>query len=133
MVDGQRRQKVLYLFELRQPKQGEGYAAKKREEKKCEKYNNERLPGGTSPTFTPLVLGHWGSAAESFLSELAKKSRELEGNTNYAEFKNVWKKCLSVALQKCHGRVILKKVSRLSHGKNAPDGLFTCDIHSHVH
>ena len=37
----------------------EGYAAKKREEKKCDKYNNERLPGGTSPTFTPLVLEHF--------------------------------------------------------------------------
>ena len=61
----------------------EGYAAKKREEKKCDKYNNERLPGGTNPTFTPLVLdhfGHWGSTTESFLSELAKKSRDLEGN-----------------------------------------------------
>ena len=59
------------------------YAAKKREEKKCKKYNNERLPGDTSSTFTPLVLddfGHWDSATESLLSELAKKSRHLEGN-----------------------------------------------------
>ena len=77
-------------------------------------------------------FGHWGSAAESFLSELAKKSRDLEGNTNYAEFKNTWKKRISIAFQRCHGRVVLKKVSRLSHGKNTPDGLFACDIHSHV-
>ena len=103
---------------------------------KCDKYNNERRPGGTSPTFTPLVLEHfrhWGSAAESFLSELAKKSRDLEGNTNYAEFRNIRKKRISVALQRCHGRVILKKVSRLFHGKNTPACLFACDIHSHVH
>ena len=38
----------------------EGYAAKNQEEKKCKKYNNERLPGGVSPTFTPLVLEHFG-------------------------------------------------------------------------
>ena len=99
----------------------------------CLSTRSTRLPGGTSPTFTPLVLelfGHWGSAAEIFL---AKKSRDLGGNTNYAEFKNIWKKRILVALQRCHGRVILKKVSRLSHGKNTPDDLFTCGIHSHVH
>ena len=98
-----------------------------------EKYSNERLPGGTSPTFTPLVLehfGHWGSAAEIFL---AKKSRDSGGNTKYAEFKNIWKKRILVALQRCYGRVILKKVSRLSHGKNTPDYLFACGIHCHVH
>ena len=65
----------------------------------CLSTRSTRLPGGTSPTFTPLVLelfGHWGSAAEIFL---AKKSRDLGGNTNYAEFKNIWKKRILVAFR----------------------------------
>ena len=67
-----------------------GYAARRREMEKIDKYSNEHLPGGASPNFSPLVFEHFGclgQAAEQFQDSLAKFSRDIKGNRNVAELK----------------------------------------------
>ena len=84
--------------------------------KKTKKNTNEHLLGGARPNFIPLVFQHfeyWGQATEQFLDSLAKTYRDAKGNSNMAEFTNVWRKCLSVTIQKCTANVILRKISRL--------------------
>ena len=107
-----------------------------REMKKINKYSNEQLLGGASLNFIPLVhehFGHWGQAAKQFLDSLAKWSRDIEGNPNMAEFKNIWRRCLSVTIQKCHANVILRKISRLCEGIIIQDDQFDRDINSFIH
>ena len=69
--------------------------AKRREDRKKTKYEQELLPGGSAPNTIPLVyehFGHWGSEAESFLCHLTKKSRNVEGQQNTVEFLNYWRR-----------------------------------------
>ena len=114
----------------------QGFAAKRREDRKKTKYEQELLPGGSAPNMIPLVyehFGHWGSEAESFLCHLAKKSRNAEGQQNTVEFLNYWRRRFSVSLQRCNAKVVLKKISRLSCGVNEECRLFDRDIHISVH
>ena len=99
----------------------QGFAAKRREDRKKTKYEQELLPGGSAPNMIPLVykhFGHWGPEAESFLCHLAKKSHNVEGQQNTVEFLNYWRRRFSVSLQRCNAKVVLKKISRLSCGVN---------------
>ena len=114
----------------------QGFAAKRREDRKKTKYEQELLPGGSAPNMIPLVyehFGHWGSEAESFLCHLAKKSSNVEGQQNTVEFLNYWHRRFSVSLQRCNAKVVLKKISRLSCGENEECRLFDRDIHISVH
>ena len=108
----------------------DGFAASAREDKKKAKYSEHQLPGGSESKCVPLVLEHfgrWDEEALRFLDQLSRK------NQNVVQFKNHWRKRLSVILQKCSGRVLLKKLSRLSCDNIVADDLFDFDIQYQVH
>ena len=89
-------------------------AASKREDRKVARYERERYPGGLSVTVVPLVgahFGRWGKKAEAYLDDLSKRSRDGFGRLNRAEFKDYWRKRLSIQLQRCNASVLLRKVS----------------------
>ena len=86
--------------------------------------------GGSESKCVPLVLEHfgrWGEEALRFLDQLSRK------NQNVVQFKSHWRKRLSVILQKCNARVLLKKLSRLSCDNIVADDLFDFDIQYQVH
>ena len=76
---------------LKQAALEEGFAAARREERKMIKYEKQQLAGNTSSlNFTPLVFEHfgtWGSEATNYLNKLARRSRNIEGYTNEADFR----------------------------------------------
>ena len=97
-----------------------GFAAKKREDLKFSKYDQERLASGDSPAFTPLVFEHfgcWGEKAVDYLRVLSRKSRDAVGKSNTADFINFWRKRISVQIQKCNSRVLLRKIDRLTNSR----------------
>ena len=99
---------------------GWGFAAKKREDLKFSKYDQERLASGDSPAFTPLVFEHfgcWGEKAVDYLRVLSRKSRDAVGKSNTADFINFWRKRISVQIQKCNSRVLLRKIDRLTNSR----------------
>ena len=107
-----------------------GYAAKKREVKKEQKYNQGVPQSGTRPLFVPLVLehyGYWGPSAEDHLDRISKKP-----NNSETDFRDRWRKHISVNIQKYNARVISKKVSKLSLCR-AEEFLYDTDIQHHVH
>ena len=62
--------------------ESDGAAAERREERKKAKYAKENLPGGSTVSFIPLVIEHfgrWGEMGKNFLERLAKKSRDELG------------------------------------------------------
>ena len=86
--------------------------------------------GGSESKCVPLVLKHfgrWGEEALRFLNQLSRK------NQNVVQFKSHWRKRLSIILQKCNARVLLKKLSRLSCDNIVADDLFDFDIQYQVH
>ncbi|XP_062517203.1 uncharacterized protein LOC134193462 [Corticium candelabrum] len=94
-----------------------GHAAAKREAAKSKKYSEESLADGSKPIVVPLVFEHfgrWGLKADELMNELGKKARGFDGRRIAVEFKTFWRKRLSITLQKCNSRVILRKLSRLS-------------------
>ena len=108
----------------------DGFAASAREDKKKAKYSEHQLPGGSESKCVPLVLehfGHWGEEALRFLNQFSRK------NQNVVQFKSHWRKRLSIILQKCNARVLLKKLSRLSCDNIVADDLFDFDIQCQVH
>ena len=93
------------------------HAAAKREAAKSKKYSEESLADGSKPIVVPLVFEHfgrWGLKADELMNELGKKARGFDGRRIAVEFKTFWRKRLSITLQKCNSRVILRKLSRLS-------------------
>ena len=113
-----------------------GYAAKKREEQKDEKYQHELHLTTSTSSFVPLVMEHfgrWGVKAEAYLKELSKRSRNEEGLPNPAEFKAVWRKRLSLQLQRCNANVIMKKIKRISWEGDEDENDYERDIHNFLH
>ena len=48
-----------------------------------------------------------------------KKDRQTEdGRKNSSEFKTFWRRCLSVALQRCNASVMTRKLARLAKSKD---------------
>ena len=93
-----------------------GYAAELREQRKVKKYGQQQSQSGThTPCIRiPLVFEHfgfWGPMAEEYLDSISKKSKDVNGRNNEADFRDRWRKKLSIAIQSC---VILKKLSKLS-------------------
>ena len=91
---------------------------------------NTNYPGGSESKCVPLVLEHfgrWGEEALRFLNQLSRK------NQNVVQFKSHWRKRLSIILQKCNARVLLKKLSRLSCDNIVADDPFDFDIQYQVH
>ena len=80
----------------------DGFAAKKREEEKCDKYAQVQLPSGNSPHIVPLVFEHfgtWGGQAHDYLNDLSRRSVDEVGRSNAEEFKSYYRRCFSVLLQ----------------------------------
>ena len=93
---------------------------------------NTNYPGVASPNVSLLcsnilVVGVTGEEALRFLDQLSRK------NQNVVQFKSHWRKRLSVILQKCNARVLLKELSRLSCDNIVADDLFDFDIQYQVH
>ena len=84
---------------LKQAALEKGFAAARREERKMIKYEKQQLAGNTSSlNFTPLVFEHfgtWGSEVTNYLNKLARRSRDIEGYTNEADFRGFWRKKFS--------------------------------------
>ena len=111
------------------------YAAKKREAKKEQKYNQQLSQSGSRPSLIPLVFehyGYWGSAAEDYLDCLSKKSKDEHGRNNEADFRDRWRRQISIDIQRCNAKVISKKLSKLSLNR-VEDFLYDRDIQHHVH
>ena len=85
------------------------------------KYEKQQLAGNTSSlNFTPLVFEHfgtWGSEATNYLNKLARRSRDMEGYTNEADFRGYWTKKFSIILQRCNTKVILHKLTHVFPGE----------------
>ena len=108
-----------------------GYAAKKREAKKEQKYNQQLSQSGSRSSLIPLVFehyGYWGSAAEDYLDCLSKKSKDEHGRNNEADFRDRWRRQISIDIQRCNAKVISKKLSKLSLNR-VEDFLYDRDIH----
>ena len=91
-------------------------AAKRKEERKMNKYRKVRLPGGSMVKVTPLVLEHFGKWREEdkkFLYKFSKHSLGEIGRPNAPEFIDYWRQKFSVQLQKCNAKVLLKEFSTL--------------------
>ena len=112
-----------------------GYAAKKREVKKEQKYNCEVSQSGSRPSFVPLVFehyGYWGPVSRRLPRSHMKKAKDTNGHNSLTDFRDWWRKQISVNIQKCNARVISKKVSKLSL-RRAEDFFYDTDIQHHVH
>ena len=120
---------------LRKASQEGGSAAARREERKRVKYQAQVLPDTSSLSFTPLVFEHfgrWGTAAMDFLNSLARKSRDVEGRKNEADFRGFWRKKFSVILQRCNAKVMQNKLSRLL-PQEVDENIYNRDIHGCLH
>ena len=110
-------------------------AAARREERKRVKYQARVLPDTSSLSFTPLVFEHfwrWGMAAMDFLNSLARKSRDVKGRKNEADFRGFWQKKFSVILQRCNAKVMLNKLSRLL-PQEIDENIYNRDIQGCLH
>ena len=93
------------------------YAADMRGQRKVKKYGQQQSQSGTHTPCIPLVFEHfgfWGPMAEEYPDSISKKSNDVYGRNNEADFRDRWRKQLSIVIQSCNSRVILKKVSKLS-------------------
>ena len=94
-----------------------GVTAKRREERKEAKYSKLYSSTGEKSSVVPLVFEHfgrWGEKAETYLSSLASRSRDEAGRKNASDFKCYWRRRIAVRIQKCNGKVIARKISKLS-------------------
>ena len=111
---------------LRSAATTDGAAARRREDIKHNKYSQEQLPGGYTPTLIPLVFEHfggWGEEASTFLDKLSKLYRDEEGRNNPSDFKTHWRRRLSVQLQRCNASVLARKMIRVTYGQNTDQSL----------
>ena len=103
--------------------------------KKEQKYNQQVSQSGSRLSFVPLVFehyGYWGPSAEAYLDCISKKAKDTNGHNCETDFRDRWRKQISVNIQKCNAKVISKKVSKLSM-RRAEDFLYDIDIQHHVH
>ena len=72
---------------------------------------NTNYPGVVHESKCVLLVlehfGRWGEEALRFLNQLSRK------NQNVVQFKSHWRKRLSIILQKCNARVLLKNYQDL--------------------
>ena len=99
----------------------DGVAAGKREVEKSKKYAGEWDVWGHPSNCIALVFEHfgrWGDDALQFLHRLSLQSINEDGRKNSSEFKTFWRRCLSVALQRCNASVMTRKLARLAKSKD---------------
>ena len=51
---------------------------------------------------------------EDYLNKISKISKDANGESSETDFRDRWRKQLSVVVQSCNSRVILKKLLKLS-------------------
>ena len=68
-----------------------------------------------------------------YVSQSVSQSRNEEGLTNPAEFKAVWRKRLSLQLQRCNANVIMKKIKRISWEGDEDENDYERDIYNFLH
>ena len=79
-----------------------------------------------------LALRLLGSISRRLLRLHIKKAKDTNGHNCETDFRDRWRKQISVNIQKCNAKVISKKVSKLSM-RRAEDFLYDTDIQHHVH
>ena len=52
--------------------------------------------------------------AEDYLDKISKISKDTNGKSSETDFRDRWRKQLSIVVQSCNSRVIFKKLSKLS-------------------
>ncbi|XP_062520998.1 uncharacterized protein LOC134195922 [Corticium candelabrum] len=113
-----------------------GYAAELREKCKMTKYGQQQSIAGSDTTCIPLVVEHfgfWGPMTEDYLDKISKISKDANGkNSETADFRDRWRKQLSVVVQSCNSRVIFGKLSKLSKC-NFDDFLYDKYVQHFVH
>ena len=70
-------------------------------------------------SLSTLVIG--ASQQNYFSKNWAEKSKSVGDAKSAAEFITDWRRRLSVLLQNCNSKVILKKIARLSQGHSEMD------------
>ena len=105
----------------------DGAAASKRELEKAQKYGGEWNMWGRTSNCIALVFEHfgrWGQDAVDFLNRLSHQSTDEDGRSNGREFKTYWRRCLSIALQRCNANVLCKKLGRVVRPKDSTEPCF---------
>ena len=105
----------------------DGAAASKRELEKAQKYGGEWNMWGRTSNCIALVFEHfgrWGQDAVDFLNRLSHQSTDEDGRSNGREFKTYWRRCLSIALQRCNANVLCKKLGRVVRSKDSTEPCF---------
>ena len=70
--------------------------------------------------------------AEDYLDKMSKISNYANGKSSETEFRDRWRKQLSIVVQSCNSRVIFKKFCKLSKC-NFDDFLYDKDVQHFVH
>ena len=70
--------------------------------------------------------------AEDYLDKISKLSKDANGKSSETDFRDRWRKQLSVVVQSCNSRVIFKKLLKLSKC-NFDDFLYDEDVQHFVH
>ena len=70
--------------------------------------------------------------AEDYLNKISKISKDANGKSSETDFRDRWRKQLSVVVQSCNSRVIFYKLSKLSKC-NFDDFLYNKDVQHFVH
>ena len=83
-----------------------------------------------STGFLTLLL--LGSMAEDYLDKISKMSKDANGHNSKTDFRDRWRKQLSVVVQSCNSRVTFKMLSKLSKC-NFDDFLYDKDVQHFVH
>ena len=81
------------------------------------KYGQQQSIAGSNTTCIPLVFEHfgfWGPMAEDYLNKISKLSKDANGKSSETDFRDRWRKQLSVVVQSCNSHVIFRKLSKLS-------------------
>ena len=82
------------------------------------KYCQQQSIAGSDTKFIPLVFEHfgfWCPMAEDYLDKISRISKDANGKSSETDFRDRWRKQLSVVVQSCNSRVIFKKLSKLSY------------------
>ena len=99
------------------------------------KHSQQQSIAGSDTTCIPLVLKHFGfggPVAEDYLDKISKISRNANGKSSETDFRDSWRKQVSIVVQSCNSRVIIKKFSKLSKC-NFDDYLYDKDVQNFVH
>ena len=95
----------------------DGAAAARREEIKTRKYQQEKLAvTGVVASCKPLVLeifGRWRWSAQKYLCSLSALYQDEDGRNNPVEFKAIWRKRMSIMLQKNISITIINKIKSI--------------------